>query len=76
MSWVPMGSGRSFSMACRTDEVAEDVTFQREDEGVPAAFQAFEEIGAAESLEACAGPRQIGQDSASSGVGGLCGEGF
>jgi hypothetical protein len=48
----------------QVDEVAEDVAFQRDEEGMTAALQSFKQIGSTEAFET------------TSGVGGLWGKGF
>ena len=76
MSWVPMGSGQALLDGVQEDEVPQDVPFDGQDEGMAAALQPLEEIGAAEAHEARAGAGQVGQHLGFVGRGRLVGRRF
>ncbi|MGC8561452.1 MAG: hypothetical protein ACP5O1_12345 [Phycisphaerae bacterium] len=54
----------------KPDEIAEDVPLDGEDKGVAAAFQPFEEIGAADALEPHASPGKILEYGRLGSIGG------
>ena len=56
---MPMGSGRPCSEGVQVDVVAQDVALDRLDEGLAAAFQPFEQVGAAEAHQPLAGAGEI-----------------
>ena len=71
----PDGNGQAVLDRVQEDVVAQDVPLDRLEEGLAAAFQTFEQVGAAEAHQPLARPGQVAEAMASAGVGGEWGWG-